>query len=339
MFKFVWFNLFLFCNVALSICQTIPSDPNHLPKKIGADDRPDTIIVSGKIVLEGFPAGQPKPPIYVAVYLKGRFVARKQASENGSYTVNEVPREGSTIIVEINQTEVASRQLNYTPASAVYQDFSVNWTQFMGSKDKTGIVSVASTYERSRENQERLDHAVADIGKGKNDSAITLLQSIVKGDPKDFYAWVQLGNAYFLKKDNKNAESSYQNAIAERPSFTLGLINLGKLYLSQNDNERAVTTLTKAVELEPTSADAQHYLGEAYLSIKKGSKAVIYLNEAIRLAPIEKAEVHLRLAALYNAAGLKRRASAEYEKFLEKTPDYPKRDELKKYIAENPPEK
>jgi tetratricopeptide (TPR) repeat protein len=264
-------------------------------------------------------------------------VARRQASENGSYTVNEVPREGSTVVVEINQIEVANRQIIFTPASAVYQDFSVDWAQFIGSKDKIGVVSVGSTYERSRENQDRLDRAVADISKGKNESAITLLQAVLKNDPKDFYVWVQLGNAYFLNKDKKNAESSYQRAIAERPSFALALINLGKLYLSQNENDNAVAALTKAVESEPTSADAQHYLGEAYLAIKKGSKAVIYLNEAIRLAPIEKAEVHLRLAALYNGAGLKGRASNEYQKFLEKTPNYPKRDELRKYIAENPP--
>lgn len=339
MYRFFWFLLFFVLNVVPSISQTIPNDPNHLPKKIGGDDRADMIIVSGKIVLEGFPAGQPRPPIYVAVYLKGRFVARRQASENGSYTINEVPREGSTIIVEINQTEVASRLLNYTPASSVYQDFSVNWTEFIGLKDRTGIISVGPVYDRSRENQERLDRAVNDISKGRYDSAVAQLQSILKSDTKDFYAWVQLGNAYFLKKDNKNAESSYLKAIAERPSFMLALVNLGKLYLSDNDGEKAVAILTKAVELEPTSADAQHYLGEAYLSVKKGSKAVIYLNEAIRLAPIEKAEVHLRLAALYHAAGLKARASTEYQMFLEKMPNYPKRNDLRKYITENPPER
>lgn len=339
MCRLFWLPLLLLLNIASFIGQTIPNDPNHLPKKIGGDDRADTIIVSGKITLEGFPVGQLKPSIYVAVYLKGRFVSRRQASENGSYTINEVPREGSTIIIEINQTEVANRQLNYTPASSVYQDFSVDGTKFLGSKEKLGTVSAVSIYDRSRENQDRLDRAVVDISKGKNDSAIALLQSILKTDPKDFYAWVQLGNAYFLNKDNKNAESAYQSAIAERPSFTLAFVNLGKLYLSQNDNDKAVATLTKAVELEPTSADAQHYLGEAYLSIKKGSKAVIYLNEAIRLAPIEKAEVHLRLGALYNAAGLKGRASTEYKTFLDKMPNYTKRDELKKYIAENPPEK
>jgi tetratricopeptide (TPR) repeat protein len=164
-----------------------------------------------------------------------------------------------------------------------------------------------------------------------------LLKSVVTDDPKDFYAWTQLGNAYFLKKDYKKAEDAYLRAIATRPAYTLASVNLGKLYFSQKNFDAVIDVLTTAVAVDSASADAQQYLGEAYLAIKKGSKAVVYLNEAIRLAPIEKAEVHLRLAALYNGAGLRQRASAEYQKFLEKVPNYEQSDQLKKYIAENPP--
>ncbi len=331
--------LVVLIGAALAFSQTIPDDPNHLPKKIGSDDRADSITVSGKVILDGLPSGGAKPAIYIAVYFRGRFVVRRQVSESGSYFINEVPRDGSTIVVEIDHNEVATRQLNYTPASIVYQDFSLDWTQFQRAKDKAGVVSVAAAYNRSRENQERFERAVSDIKKGNNDSAISALKSVVNADPKDFYAWTQLGNAYFLKKDNKNAEAAYLRSIAEQPTYTLALVNLGKFYLSQNEPDKALETLTKAVESETTSADAQQYLGEAYLAMKKGSKAVVYLNEAIRLAPVEKAEIHLRLAALYNAAGLKPRASIEYQKFLEKVPNYERRDELKKYISENPPVK
>lgn len=89
------------------------------------------------------------------------------------------------------------------------------------------------------------------------------------------------------------------------------------------------------MEAEIASADAQHYLGEAYLQAKKGSKAVGYLNEAIRLAPIEKAEIHLRLASLYNGAGLKDKAVEEYKMFLEKVPNYKEKEKIEKYIKEN----
>ncbi|MEP6789085.1 MAG: tetratricopeptide repeat protein [Acidobacteriota bacterium] len=322
---------------AVAFAQTIPDDANHLPRKMGNDSPTSNIVVSGRVTLDGFPANEPRPAIYIAAYINGSLIVRRQASESGSFSITDVPRGEVTIVVEIDHNEVASRQLDYTPALVVYQDFVVSWLQVSGKRQRSGVVSVDALYTRSRDGQNRFERAVSDIRTGKNDSAITDLRTIVKEDPKDFYAWTQLGNAYFLKKDYKNAEDAYLHAITGDPNYPLSSVNLGKLYLTQNNFDRAIEILTRAVTAEPLSADAQQYLGEAYLGIKKGSKAVGYLNEAIRLAPIEKAEIHLRLAALYNGAGLKSQASAEYQKFLDKVPNYERSAELRKYIAENPP--
>ena len=61
----------------------------------------------------------------------------------------------------------------------------------------------------------------------------------------------------------------------------------------------------------------------------------MYLNQAISLDPTGMADAHLRLAALYNGAGMKEKAVAEYEQFLKKKPDYPHKAKLEKYIADN----
>jgi tetratricopeptide (TPR) repeat protein len=71
------------------------------------------------------------------------------------------------------------------------------------------------------------------------------------------------------------------------------------------------------------------------LKLKRGSVAVDYLNEALRLDPRGMAEVHLQLAALYDGAGLRDKAAAEYEQFLKKRPEYSDRKKLQRYIAEN----
>ena len=86
------------------------------------------------------------------------------------------------------------------------------------------------------------------------------------------------------------------------------------------------------VALQPPSADANLLLGECYLQIKKGSKAVPLLEEAARLG---RPEALLRLATLYDHAGMKDRAAAEYEQFLAARPDYPDRKKLEQYIKEN----
>jgi cytochrome c-type biogenesis protein CcmH/NrfG len=328
--------ILLFCE-GIAISQEIPDDPLHLPTKIGGEEKnSDGITISGKIRLNGFPLDQVKPAIYVAVYNNGRSVIRRQVAESGSYSLSDIPR-GSTIVVEIDHNEVESFQILPSPSAVSFKDFDINWDRFLTRKSSSAVVSV--DYVRSNENQGRVERAVSDINKGNNDNAISQLKVVVDADPKDYYAFLQLGNAYFLKSDLKDAETAYLTAIRERPAYTLALVNLGKLYLSQHDNEKAIAVLTQAVKSDSSSADANQFLGEAYLAIKKGSNAVVYLNEALRLAPIEKAEIHLRLAALYNAAGLKSRASAEYQEFLKKVPKYEHRDELKKYIAENPPEK
>jgi tetratricopeptide (TPR) repeat protein len=93
--------------------------------------------------------------------------------------------------------------------------------------------------------------------------------------------------------------------------------------------------LSRAVETDQKSPDANYLLGEADLGARKGSKAVGYLNQAIALDPIGKADVHLRLAALYKGAGLKDKAASEYEMFLAKKPDYPDRKNLEQYIRDS----
>ena len=61
------------------------------------------------------------------------------------------------------------------------------------------------------------------------------------------------------------------------------------------------------------------------------------MNEALKLDPIGMADAHLRLGALYNVAGYKDRAVAEYEQFLQKKPDYPEKQKLMDYIQANKP--
>jgi len=320
--------------------QEVPNDPNHLPRQIGAnntDKRIDGVTVAGKVTLEGFPANQEKPVIYIIVYHNGRFNQRQQVSNSGSYILNNVPRQNSVLAVEIEKNEVAQHVIVQSSASTISQDFFVSWKQIHNSVNKVGTISAKDFYQRSDENQKLFDRAISVIKDKKNDAAINLFKQIVKNDAKDFEAWTQLGNLYFLDEKFFDAEESYTKALVQKPNYLLALMNLGKVQIATKENDKAITTLTKVVEAEPKSADAQHFLGEAYLQAKKGSKAVIYLNEAVRLAPIEKAEIHLRLATLYNGAGLKDRAALEYKMFLEKVPNYQEKEKLEKYIKENLP--
>ena len=340
--KYVLCVVIIFLSVTSYFAQEIPDDPNHLPIMIGPNPNitgrlKNPVTVAGKITLEGLSDAQERPAIYVVIYTNGKRVERKQVSNSGSYTINSVPRMLSTLIVEINNEEVANFQIIPTISDIIYQDATINYLKIKSSLPKTGVISAKTFYQRSDEHQKLFDKSDDLYKNAKTDEAITILKQLLKLDSKDFMAWTELGNVYFLKNKLSDAEDAYKKALEQNTEFPLAMLNLGRLYLIQMNGEKAIEILTKAIAAEPNSADAQHFLGEAYLFIKKGSKAVSYLNEAIRLSPIGKAEIHLRLATLYNGAGLKDRAALEYKMFLEKVPQYSEKGKLEQYIIDNLP--
>lgn len=308
-----------------------------LPMQIGENATNRTRgNLSGKVTLEGVDASQPRPTIFVSVMVNGMSVERRQTADTGNYFIPGIPRENVTLIVEVNGEEVTRQTLMSSTMGNIRQDFNINLAQWK-SGTKPAVVSAKNLYARNAENDKLFEKATSAAKDKKPDTAINLFKQIVTNDAKDFVAWTELGTLYFRDEKFSDAESAYIKALEQNIEFTVALLNLGKLYLNQKQPNKAILVLSKAVEVEKTSPDAHHYLGEAYLQAKKGSKAVAFLDEAIRLAPIEKAEIHLRLAALYSGAGLKDKAVAEYKHFLQKVPNYSDKEKIEKYIKENSP--
>ncbi|MBS1793059.1 MAG: tetratricopeptide repeat protein [Acidobacteria bacterium] len=348
---------------------------SQLPTKIGPDRNSSKFVkVSGTLRIDGIENLSKVPVFLVSIIVNGKLLDRREVKDRGAFMFPNVPLgSDAELLVEADNFEV-KRISNLISAVApitgvatsggttvanpggrnrqnsgagdiqpvflnteVRQDISINWQEINRPDKKPSVIDVRDFYQRTDENQKLFDKAVDESQSKKKDAAIALFKQLVERDDKDFVAWAELGTLYFINEKYSDAEKCYQQSLALNARFGLALLNLGKLYLAQKDPDKAIEILTRAVAADAASADANHYLGEAYLMAKKGSKAVGYLNEAIRLAPLAKAEVHLRLAALYDGAGLKDRAALEYQKFLEKVPDFEKKKELQKYIKENLP--
>jgi cytochrome c-type biogenesis protein CcmH/NrfG len=262
----------------------------------------------------------------------GNTVGRQQVSNNGRFTFPSVLNGEYDLVVELANEEVARVHvvLNQSISTDFRQDISLEWRGAPGA-GKAGTVS-ADSYRRAGPNQALYERALAAAKKKSYDQSVALLRQVVESDPKDYEAWTELGNQYFNQGDKGEAEKSFLRATQERPTFALAFLNLGKLRMDRKNYDGAIEALGEAVRQQPTSPEANYFLGESYLQLKKGSKAVGYLEEAARLG---RPEARLRLAALYNAAGLKDRAAAEYEQFLAAKPDYPDRKKLEQYIKEN----
>lgn len=307
-----------------------------LPIMIGQNATSKTSTsLSGRISVQG--TNSLKSPFFVSIYLGGALIDRRQATDSGNYYIPSIPRDSVILSVELNGREVGRYQVMPAALGVMRYDVMLTSLEIEKVQGRIGIISAKNLYQRSDSNQRIFDKASSAVREKKIDNAIELYKDLLAKDSKDFAAWTELGTLYFRSQKLSQAEESYVKALEQNPEFGVAQVNLGKLYLEKKEPEKAITILSQAIVSEPNSADAQHYLGESYLQIKKGSKAVGYLNEAIRLAPVEKAEIHLRLAQLYDGAKLKNKAAEEYKLFLEKVPDYKDKDKLLMYIKENPP--
>jgi Tfp pilus assembly protein PilF len=269
----------------------------------------------------------------------GRVAGRQSVAGGGRYSFVGVRNGEYDIVVEAGNEEVARIRvvLTFPLQTDVRNDISLEWRRpRVGlSDDKAAVVRASDFYQRPRATEAGFAGAQEAVKKKEYEQAITLLRQVVAEDPKDFEAWTELGTLHFKRGKAGEAEKLYLRALQERPTFIVALLNLGKLRVERKDYDGAIVVLLRAVKELPQSAEANYFLGEAFLQVKKGSKAVGYLSEAIRLDPAGMAEAHLRLAALYNAAGMKERAAAEYEQFLARRPDHPDRKKIEQYVREH----
>jgi len=265
----------------------------------------------------------------------GRLVSRQTSTPHGRYRFSNLSAGEYDLVIEIENVEVTRIHFNAngSPGSDFRQDLQFDWKRRPSREKSTpGTISAADVYSRSSDNQALFQKAEEATDKKKYDLATSILKQIVEKDKLDFQAWTLLGTIYEVQQNPANAESAYLSALTANPAFALALIDLGRLRCDEKKFAEAIDPLTRAVKIQPQSGGANLLLGEAYIQLKQGSKAVPYLDEAAKNG---RPEAHLRLGWLYNAAGLKDKAIAEYEAFLKKKPDYSDRKKLEEYIAAN----
>ncbi|CAN5219389.1 hypothetical protein BH20ACI2_BH20ACI2_22700 [soil metagenome] len=307
-----------------------------LPTMIGENARAgDRMNVSGRVSVEGAEKLKNPPVITVLVSVFGAVADRSIANSSGFYLIRNVPRGNVTIIVEVDGTEVIRKPIQSLPMGNPRFDFTIPWPPASAGISKPGVISAGAGYSRSPQNEPVYQKAIAAVRGNDSRGAVTLFNQLLAADPKDFVAWTELGTVYFRSGSLDNAEACYFKAIELKKDYFVALLNLGRLYFSKSQHDNAILVLSNAVKSDARSAEAHHLLGESYLQIKKGSAAVFHFGEALKIAPDEKADLHLRLASLYDAAKMKDKAAAEYKIFLQKKPEHPDKAALQKYISDN----
>lgn len=322
------FRLLLFA-VALSLCGEI---------SVLAQSR-QNFTLFGDVRVDDSRIEDKKPiTLDIMLYKGGALIARQRLGNFGRYRFMNLNAGMYEVAVEIENVEVTriTKLIAGQYADDVRQDISLVWRPAVARRDYKAEVISADSYSRTNQNKLLFQKAEREIAEKNYVDALATLKSLVSADPKDAPAWVELGMLQFIQKEYADAEKSFFNAITIKPDYFSALLNLGRVRLARKRNEGAAKALHQALQMNANSASANYFLGEAYLQMKEGSIAVGYLSQALKLDPTGMAEAHLRLAALYNAAGRKDAAASECEQFLKKRPDFSDRKQVEQCAAGAP---
>lgn len=123
------------------------------------------------------------------------------------------------------------------------------------------------------------------LGKKDFRSAEDALTKVVTLDPKNAYAWVNLGDARFKQENFAGAEEALTKAVALDPKNVEGLGKLGTVRIIQENNAGAEEAMIKALTLDPEKTVGWRILGDARFMQENYAGAEEALTKAITLDP------------------------------------------------------
>jgi len=106
-------------------------------------------------------------------------------------------------------------------------------------------------------------------------SQIQTLKEIVKKDPKNLAAWVELGNLYFDTDQPKDAIDAYSRYLAVKPDNADVRTDMGIMYRKLGQFDKALEEFRKAAQGDPKHANSRYNIGIVLLHDKGDIKSAI----------------------------------------------------------------
>ena len=115
---------------------------------------------------------------------------------------------------------------------------------------------------------------------------IGLLQGIVKQDPKNVSAWIELGNMLMDSSRFQEAINAYQKALELDPKNVDVRVDMGTCYRGIGRSDRAVEEYRKAIAINPRHLYAHRNLGTVLLfDLGNKKQGIKELEEYLSLSP------------------------------------------------------
>lgn len=106
-------------------------------------------------------------------------------------------------------------------------------------------------------------------------SKIKTLREIVKNDPKNLPAWVELGNLYFDTDQPKEAIEAYSQYLAIKPDNPDVRTDMGIMYRSLGQFDKAIEEFRKAAQSDSKHVNSRYNIGLVLLHDKQDIKGAV----------------------------------------------------------------
>jgi cytochrome c-type biogenesis protein CcmH/NrfG len=121
------------------------------------------------------------------------------------------------------------------------------------------------------------------------------LKEIIKKDPKNLSAWVELGNLYFDSNQPREAIEAYGQHLSVKPDNADVRTDMAIMYRKLVDFDRAIEEFSKAAQSDPKHVNSRYNLGIVLLHDKQDIKGAVKAWEEY-LKVDQKSERALRVS-------------------------------------------
>jgi Tfp pilus assembly protein PilF len=131
----------------------------------------------------------------------------------------------------------------------------------------------------------QLNKALTEIINGQLPQAATDLQSVIKIDPQNKYAFYNLGYIYQTEQKRADAEAQYRLALAIDPKYEPALYNLAILRTADGDVTGAIQLYRQAIASNANDASAHFNLGLLLRQTGKTKDGNAEVRAAVKIQP------------------------------------------------------
>ena len=131
------------------------------------------------------------------------------------------------------------------------------------------------------------------------DAHIRELQGVLKEDPDNPQAWIELGNAFFDLDRFGDAINAYEKSLSIQPDNPHVLTDLGVMYRRNKESEKALEAFSRAIAVQPGFESAWFNKGIVYMhDLNDISKAIEAWEQLLKVNPTAKTNGGKRVSEL-----------------------------------------